>query len=249
MDLGCNSKEEILSRIKFEKNLCHVCNKVVPKLRYCHRQYGSDFKQAFGWYINKQAFSYGITRDYKVTGSCCPSELLSIIESAPKFMEPTHRFSNRKEEMKYHKESTKKRRRILNYIENQVRVELNYSKVGEAWKQETELANIVKCLYPGYEVITHFRGSFLEGLELDIYIPQINLAIEYQGQQHYNPIDHWGGEEALLKTIERDIRKKELCENNEIKLIYFKYDEEINIDNIRIKISKYCDSHGDSIES
>ena len=146
------------------------------------------------------------------------------------------------EEIQYNKESTNKRRRILNYIENQVRVDLNYSRVGEAWKRETELANIVKSLYPGYEVITHFRGSFLEGLELDIYIPTINLAIEYQGLQHYKPIDHWGGEEALQKTKERDIRKKELCMQNKIKLIYFKYDEEINKDNVMMKISKYFDS-------
>lgn len=57
-------------------------------------------------------------------------------------------------------------------------------------------------------------------VHLDIYLPKLNVAIEYQGAQHYEPIEFFGGQEAFERTIERDKRKKELCEKHKCILIY-----------------------------
>lgn len=89
------------------------------------------------------------------------------------------------------------RREFEKSIENTVRKEFGFKNVGESWVSETTLANIIKTIYSNYEVKTHYRPKWLEGLELDIYIDAIKLGIEYQGQQHYNPIKHWGGEKQL----------------------------------------------------
>ncbi|HSH52207.1 MAG TPA: hypothetical protein VK982_10850, partial [Bacteroidales bacterium] len=51
--------------------------------------------------------------------------------------------------------------------------------------------------------------TVLNGLELDIYFPELNIAIEYQG-------DYW---HSIPETVERDKRKKQLCEEIGIKLI------------------------------
>ena len=55
---------------------------------------------------------------------------------------------------------------------------------------------------------------------LDIYLPYYNIAIEYQGAQHYRPVEFFGGVEAFEKTKERDQRKREKCAENNCALIY-----------------------------
>lgn len=62
-------------------------------------------------------------------------------------------------------------------------------------------------------------------LRLDIFIPSINVAIEYQGLQHFKPISFYGGEIAFMKQKERDERKYNLCREKGIKLFYFTDDK------------------------
>ena len=50
----------------------------------------------------------------------------------------------------------------------------------------------------------------LNGLELDIYYPELSIGIEYQG-------NYW---HTLSENIERDKRKRKLCDELNIKLIY-----------------------------
>lgn len=56
---------------------------------------------------------------------------------------------------------------------------------------------------------------------LDFYLPEKKLAIECQGKQHYVPIDRFGGDYEFEKIKKRDVRKKKLCEENGITLIYY----------------------------
>ena len=58
----------------------------------------------------------------------------------------------------------------------------------------------------GIEINENYRPDFLNGLELDIYIPSMRCAIEYDGQRWH-------------KNIEKDIRKDLLCKEHEIRLI------------------------------
>ena len=47
--------------------------------------------------------------------------------------------------------------------------------------------------------------------------------IEYDGQQHFHPIDGWGGEKAYCEIINRDNIKNEYCNRNNIKLLRLPY--------------------------
>ena len=69
---------------------------------------------------------------------------------------------------------------------------------------------------------------------MDFFIPILNIAIEVQGQQHYSPINIFGGYEKLQKNIERDKLKKSLCEENGVKLYYIKYDDDIVSETLKI---------------
>lgn len=74
-------------------------------------------------------------------------------------------------------------------------------------------------------------------MSYDIFIQELNVAIEYQGQQHFEPIEYFGGVNAFEKTKIRDKEKKELSDKHNIKLIYINYDEVISPDLIQNKIN------------
>lgn len=71
----------------------------------------------------------------------------------------------------------------------------------------------------------------------DFYLPQYNLFIEYDGQQHYEPMRFYGSnkeknEEELRKVQERDKIKNKYCEENHINLLRIPYWETKNIETI-----------------
>lgn len=95
------------------------------------------------------------------------------------------------------------------------------------WKTEKKLYYIIKDLFINENVISHYRATWLDGLELDIFIQGLSIGIEYQGIQHYQPLEHWGGKEGFIKRRANDIKKKNLCDKNGIRIIYFTYQEKI----------------------
>ena len=60
-------------------------------------------------------------------------------------------------------------------------------------------------------------------LKFDFYLPDYNLCIEYQGEQHTKVVDYWGGNLTFLDMQERDQMKRDYCKYNKISLleIYF----------------------------
>ena len=108
---------------------------------------------------------------------------------------------------------------------NITREELGFRKIGERFVTETELNRIIKSIFPDNKVIHHYKTKWLGKQEIDIFVPHLNLAIEYDGIQHFKPIKAWGGEEGLKKNIERDKIKEEKCKENNVTLIRFTYKE------------------------
>lgn len=115
---------------------------------------------------------------------------------------------------------------ILREAEDHLRTQFGLPRIGEGWVSEMTLYNAVKELMPDAQ--HQARPQWLTPQHLDIYIPSRKLAIEYQGKQHFEPVSYFGGEEALLRTKDRDLRKMEKCKAHGVKLIYWNYDEPIN---------------------
>ena len=65
-------------------------------------------------------------------------------------------------------------------------------------------------------------------LPFDFYLNDLNVCIEYQGRQHYESIDYFGGDESLQYTQYHDEFKKEYCIKNNIKLICIPYWENVD---------------------
>lgn len=69
-------------------------------------------------------------------------------------------------------------------------------------------------------------------LPFDFYLPDYNVCIEYQGEQHFHPIGIFGREDSFIKQVERDNIKRKYCKNNNITLIEIYYKDFNNINNI-----------------
>lgn len=58
-------------------------------------------------------------------------------------------------------------------------------------------------------------------MRLDFYLPDCNIAIECQGQQHFEPYERFGGREKYDDGVRMDKLKYDLCKEHNIKIIYF----------------------------
>lgn len=97
------------------------------------------------------------------------------------------------------------------------------------YENEAKLFRLCREYFP--DSIYQYHASFLKNQSYDIYIPSKNVAIEYQGQQHYEPLPFFGGQKHFEEQIERDTRKKEISKKQGILLIEWEYSIDINKEN------------------
>lgn len=70
-------------------------------------------------------------------------------------------------------------------------------------------------------------------LRFDFYLPEHNMLIEFDGQQHFVFVKKFHGTlDRFFQCQERDKIKTDYAENNGIRLLRIKYSEEKEIDNI-----------------
>lgn len=252
-------KDSPMDFIEFQEGICHACNQILPKYRYCAGMYGTKFKQHYGWYINKKGFELGINlKKYNTFSKMqnilifpfCKEEVIRSLEERIQADLEKYRKLKEKgkskltEEEKSELKELKERllqdsKNIADRIENKVRETFGHYKKGERWTSETVLFHLVETLYPDYSLKRHHRPEYLEGLELDIFIEEEQVGIEYQGVQHFEAVEHWGGKEALKERQERDKRKRELCKEQGINLVYFTYEEELSEELVEDKLDPF----------
>ena len=102
-----------------------------------------------------------------------------------------------------------------------------FGRFESKWKSEALVFELCKKIYGIDNVIFQYSPSFLGQMSYDVFIISKNTAIEYQGKQHFEPVEFFGGQEHFEKQVIRDKLKKELSAKNKIKLIYIDYKETI----------------------
>ncbi len=113
---------------------------------------------------------------------------------------------------------------------------------------EKKLYKLLQEIFTDEEIIYRERYNFLRNpetnspLELDFYIPSLNLAFEYDGQFHDQFTKSIHGEiENFIKQQQRDKFKDEKCKKNDITLIRFKIGKDfVNIETLIKKLKEYC---------
>ena len=77
--------------------------------------------------------------------------------------------------------------------------------IGRRSKAEDYLIKLIRCDFPALGLIQNDRTLLPSGLELDIVIHQVRLAIELNGPMHYFPLF---GEQKLTKIQIADLSKQ-----------------------------------------
>lgn len=96
-----------------------------------------------------------------------------------------------------------------------------------------------QILYKSQKTFYGLIGLGNNLLSYDFYLPQYNLLIEYQGQQHEKYIKGFHKSiKDFERQVEHDRRKREYAENNKIKLLEIWYWDYDNIETILIKLIK-----------
>ena len=103
------------------------------------------------------------------------------------------------------------------------------------YKGEEEVSNILDKYNIDYKTQYTFEDcKYKNKLKFDFYIPSLNICIEFDGDQHYKPIDYFGGEKRFKIQQICDQIKNDYCKENNITLIRIPYIEykNKNIENI-----------------
>ena len=114
-------------------------------------------------------------------------------------------------------------------------------------KSQTKLYEKLKNSFPNEEILFEVGNntvSWLDGQRFDIYFPKYNIAIEYNGEQHYIPVEHFGGQLEFENIQNRDGLKRQKCKENNCFLFEVKYnytEEDYNklLNNIKKIIGNY----------
>lgn len=120
---------------------------------------------------------------------------------------------------------------------------IEYRKPENRWKSEELVYKIIRKIYKQNGVIYQHRPHFLRSslghqLSYDVYISEKKIAVEYQGKQHFEPVEYFGGQEAYERQKQRDEEKAALSKANGVTLVYINYWEEITPELIRMKIGE-----------
>lgn len=69
-------------------------------------------------------------------------------------------------------------------------------------------------------------------LPFDFYLPDFKTCIEYDGIQHFEIIEHFGGENSFIERRLKDEIKNKYCKDKKINLIRISHNNYDNIEKI-----------------
>lgn len=137
----------------------------------------------------------------------------------------------------------------VEYIDSTKKVKIKCKEHGEFWqlpchhkkgvgcpscsesKGEKETSKILDR--HGFSYIKQFKFDdckYKQNLIFDFYVEE-KFLIEYDGEQHYYPVDRFGGKDSFKIQKERDKSKNDWCNKKEIPLLRIPYWEFDNIEN------------------
>lgn len=102
-------------------------------------------------------------------------------------------------------------------------------------KGQTVLTSIMQKLIPNEVMINEFHLG--ERLKLDVYCPKYKLGAEFHGIQHFQYTERFfDTRDDFLEAQKRDLRKIELCKEQGIALVVFRYDDKLTEESVYDRI-------------
>lgn len=84
-----------------------------------------------------------------------------------------------------------------------------------------------------------YKPEWLGKQTLDFYLTEYDIAIECQGLQHFEKVEHFGGKYEFEKILERDKRKNNLCIKNNVKLYYYHNNKKLKFNYLYNEINTF----------
>lgn len=104
-------------------------------------------------------------------------------------------------------------------------------------------------MYDAQKMLTDCRDKHMLPFDFAIYNNRgVNILglIEYDGEQHFRPIEFFGGEKSFKATQRRDAIKTKYCADNGIPLLRIPYTE---FDNIEAIVTEWLTSLGKALQA
>ena len=102
-----------------------------------------------------------------------------------------------------------------------------------------ELLEIIRQLYPCQKIELEYNIADKGALFLDIYLPQLKIGFEYDGELHFHYNEHFHGtRENFIRAQKRDFEKDERCEVLGITLVRVAYNEEMTKASVLNKLER-----------
>ena len=118
-------------------------------------------------------------------------------------------------------------------------------------KNQSRLFRLLKKIFPDAKILWNHKHPELKFgtgrlMELDIYIPERNLAFEYQGEQHFHAWSLYSSKATLRRQKVRDSKKRLACLNATppIKLIEIDYKWDASEAFVRNLIARHSNETG-----
>lgn len=109
-------------------------------------------------------------------------------------------------------------------------------------KGAQELLRIIEQIFPNQSIVKEFNLAEYGGLFIDIFLPKLNIAFEFDGEQHFRFIQHFHGtRDNFLMARKRDLKKTDLCQERGITLVRVRFDEPLTKDHILSRIDEALD--------
>ena len=92
-----------------------------------------------------------------------------------------------------------------------------------------KLLSLLREYFPGAQIIEEY--TFSNGLRLDFYLPEHNVAVEFDGPQHQRFCSHFHKTKSEFYIAQnRDEQKEYICEGLGINLIRISDDQELSLE-------------------
>jgi very-short-patch-repair endonuclease len=105
-----------------------------------------------------------------------------------------------------------------------------------------ELLAIVRTIFPNQRIVLEHNLAETGALFLDIYLPQLSVAFEFDGIQHFTYSEHFHGSlDAFRASKKRDAQKTARCQELGISLVRVRYDEAMNKELVLGKLEQALD--------
>ena len=240
--LKCSGKEKLTTR-KFINRSIKVHG---SKYDYSKVEYENTEKKVC--IICPEHGEFWQTPHAHLRGQGCPicGKIINLLANQERFKESKDEFVEKAKQVHGDKYDYSK----VEYINNSTKVCIICPVHGEFWQKpvnhirgqgcpickESKLEKEVRLFLIKNNINFQQQKAFdwlksKGNLLLDFYLPDYNIAIECQGRQHFEPVDHFGGKKGLIECEYRDNIKYNLCKKNKINIIYYSSEKIKNISN------------------